>query len=271
MKYVEVEPGTNLAVEDLGNGPAVVLVPGFGLDHTVWDRTVRILAAAGYRVICIDQRGHGQSDKPLTGYELARLAEDLEVVFDRLSLRGTTVIGHSFGGQIAFRLAADRQDLVAQLVLLGSNGVRASRSADFPFGASAEDILPSLLRDEREDRVASRRSTLVSAFAKKPTDEVVFWLLATSLKLPSWAAVACYKTMLGEDLLSRIPRVEQPVLQVIGRADPVHSARGARWLSGQLNWSRLVEIPDCGHYPMLETPAEFERALLSFLDMVTRE
>lgn len=266
MKRCEVEPGTHLAVQDVGEGPAVVLVAGFGLDHTLWDRTVRVLACAGYRVVCVDQRGHGESDRPLAGYGLERLTDDLAAVLDALALRDVTLVGHSFGGQVAFRLAAERPDLVTRLVLVGSNGVRASRSADFPFGAPPEQVLPGLLQDEEENRVTSRRRALVSAFARKPAEEVVSWLVATSMKFPSWAAVACYTTMMEADQLSRIPQVLQPVLQVIGSEDPVHSARGARWLSENLTRATLVELPECGHYPMLEHPSGLELALLDFVN-----
>jgi pimeloyl-ACP methyl ester carboxylesterase len=55
------------------------------------------------------------------------------------------------------------------------------------------------------------------------------------------------------------------VLQIIGALDPVHSAKGARWLQQQLPDATLMEIPDCGHYPMLEAPDAFESALLKFV------
>jgi pimeloyl-ACP methyl ester carboxylesterase len=71
--------------------------------------------------------------------------------------------------------------------------------------------------------------------------------------------------LLTTDLLADIPRVSQPVLQVIGTNDPVHSAKGARWLQQQLPNAALVEIPDCGHYPMLEAPDVFESALVEFV------
>ncbi|MBO0727682.1 MAG: alpha/beta fold hydrolase, partial [Acidimicrobiaceae bacterium] len=64
MRLVRTADGTGVAVHDLGSGPTVVLVAGFGLDHTVWDRQVGLLAAAGRRVVAVDQRGHGASDKP---------------------------------------------------------------------------------------------------------------------------------------------------------------------------------------------------------------
>ena len=252
-------------VQDRGDGPAVALVSGFGLDHELWDRQVRLLTDRGFRVLCVDQRGHGFSDAPLHGYDIDRLAADLVTALDRLEIGTATVVGHSFGGQVAFRAAATAPELVTGLVLVGSNGVRASRSESFPFGEPPGPLLQSLLADEHINRVGARYRTIESAFAHEPDPRTVDWLVRCSLRMPSWAAVACYRSLLTTDLLSDIERVVQPVLQIIGAADPVHSAKGARWLRRHLRAATLVEIPDCGHYPMLEAPDAFESALLKFI------
>ncbi|WP_200940025.1 alpha/beta fold hydrolase [Aeromicrobium sp. Root495] len=263
MVHVDVD-GTRLHVQDLGEGPVAVLVSGFGLDHQLWDRQVRVLVEAGLRVVCVDQRGHGLSDRPLSGYAVEDLAEDLRRVLEALDLRDVTLVGHSFGGQVAFRLAATDPDRVARLVLVGSNGLRASRSEAFPFGRSPEATIDALVQAESEQRVASRVQTIASGFAAQPDPAVLEWLVAVSLQMPSWAAVACYRSMLETDLMDDLLRVGQPVLQVIGSADPVHSAKGARWLSERLVDSTLVEIEGCGHYPMLEAADAFEAALVPF-------
>lgn len=268
MRRVGVGGGTYLAVDDLGIGPPVVLVAGFGLDHTIWDRQVALLAESGCRVVAVDQRGHGDSDKPLNGYDLPTLVDDLAAVLIDLGLGaddGVTVVGHSFGGQVGFGLAARAPQLVERLVLVGSNGVRASRSEDFPFGAPAGAVLPTLLEDERRDRIGARRRTLTSAFASSPSEDLVEWLLSTSLRMPTWAAAACYRSMLTSDQIAEVPNVRQPVLQVVGHQDPMFSINGARWLEANLPNSILVGLDGCGHYPMFEAPEAFEAALLDFV------
>lgn len=264
---VEVEPGVCVFTQDLGpqDRPAVVLVPGFGMTHEAWDRQVRVLTDAGHRVVAIDQRGHGRSDKPLAGYDVARLSEDLLAVLDALAIDSCSLVGWSFGGQVCFRTAAGAPDRVRRLVLVGSNAVRASRSPDFPFGAPAEPTIAAMVDLEVRDRFAARRTTIRSGFGTEPSPTVVDWMTDQSLRMPSWAAVACYHSMLGTDLVADIPAVTQPVLQVIGADDPVHSAKGARWLSEQLADARLAVIPDCGHYPMFEAPRALDQHLLDFL------
>jgi pimeloyl-ACP methyl ester carboxylesterase len=265
VAFVTVGDGVRLHVQDLGSGPAVVLVSGFGLDHQLWDRQVRILTEAGHRVLCITQRGHGRSDHPLDGYDVDTLAADLIAALDQCDLPSAVVVGHSFGGQVAFRAAATAPDRLSSLILVGSNAVRASRSAGFPFGAPPEPVLEAMIADEHQDRVAARYRTIRSGFGGEPDPRLVDWLVRCSLQMPSWAAVACYRSLLTTDLLADMPRVTQPVLQIIGATDPVHSAKGARWLAQQLPNARLVEIPECGHYPMLEAADAFDDALSAFL------
>jgi len=264
MTLVEVEPGVRLFVTDVGAGRPIVLLAGFGLDHRIWQRQVQRLSQT-YRVICIDQRGHGFSDKPKLDYDVATLADDLIEVLRQLDILDCTLVGWSFGGQVAFRTAALAPNRVSALALIGSNGVRASRTEEFPFGRTAEALEGPLIEAELTNRLLARRQTITSGFSKAPDPQVLEWLLELSLSMPSYAAVACYRSMLNSDLLDCVDRVVMPVLQLIGEQDPVHSARGSRWLNGRLADSLLVEIPDCGHYPMLEAPDDFDLALERFL------
>jgi non-heme chloroperoxidase len=263
--FVDVDDGVRIHVQEVGSGQAVVLISGFGLDHQLWDRQVRILAERGHRVVCVTQRGHGLSDHPLKGYDIDTLTADLIAALDKCGISGATVVGHSFGGQVAFHAAAVSPERVSRLVLVGSNAVRASRGPGFPFGAPPEPMLEAMIADEEEDRVAARYRTIQSGFGNEPDSRVVDWLVRCSLQMPSWAAVPCYRSLLTTDLLSDVPRVTQPVLQIIGKGDPVQSAKGARWLQQQLPDAQLVEIPDCGHYPMLEAADAFDAALTKFL------
>jgi len=122
---------------------------------------------------------------------------------------------------------------------------------------------------EKRDRLSARRSTISSGFATPPDPALLDYLVSCSLAMPSWAAVACYESMLHTDLMDGLRSIELPVHQIIGGADPVHSAKGARWLRGQLSSGRLIELEDVGHYPMFEDPEAFDRAIASLLPGVS--
>lgn len=264
MPLVEVEPGVGIHVEDHGSGHPVVLIAGFGLNSEAWQGQVELLTNHGYRVIALDVRGTGKSAKPLQGYGMDRLAADVVAVLDALEVSRAVLVGWSFGGQIGMRVAVTAPDRVSALVMVGSNGVRASRSAEYQFGPDGADLEGRLVHLERTKRIVTRRRTIQSAFATEPDPDVTAWLLRMQLQMPSWAAIASYPTYLHTDQIADLPTLKLPVCQIMGAVDPVSPIEGAAWLQERLSDGRLITL-DCGHYPMLEVPAAFDRALLGFL------
>jgi pimeloyl-ACP methyl ester carboxylesterase len=267
MTFVEVESGIRCFAQDLGPSAAhpVVFIAGFGLSHPVWDGEVRELLAAGHRVVCIDLRGTGRSDKPAGGYEVERLSADVERVCEALAIADATFVGWSFGGHISFHLAATNPALVAKLVLLASTAVRASRSDAFPFRDPPEAVLAALQAAERRDRLRARRRTIAPGFASQPPDsDTLQFLIGVSLQMPSWAAIACYESYLLSDFVDEIERVTQPVLQVVGDSDPVTPLEAVEWLQARLANARTTVLQGCGHYPMFEAGPELREALVKF-------
>lgn len=264
---VEVEPGVRLCVQDRGAGRPIVLIAGFGLSHPVWEEEVRELAGAGYRALCIDLRGTGGSDKPPGDHSIERHSLDVQTVLERLELRDAVLVGWSFGGQVCFHLAGTAAQRVARLVLVCSNGVRASRSEAFPFGPPGDKALAVMLAAEREDPVGSRRDAILSGFpdGREPAPGVVDRLLALHLQLPTPCAEAWYEAYLTTDLTHLVDRVTVPVLQIVGTADAVTTPAGAAWLRDRLADARIVELDGVGHYPMVEAGPRFREALLEFV------
>ncbi len=254
-----------LHVLDVGSGPPVVLLAGFGLDHEVWDGTVTALLDAGLRAVAVDLRGTGRSDKPASGYGIDDLAGDVDAVLEALDLSHARLVGYSFGGQVALRLAATHPGRLSRLVLLCSNGVRASRSDAFPYGPPAAKLEAALVKGERERRPAARRANVVSGFRSEPDPALVDCLVAAQLRMPSWAAIACYHTYLHTDLTDDLGQVKVPVLQILGADDPVTSAAGAAWVQEHAHDGDLVVLGACGHYPMFEAREAYEAALLRFV------
>jgi non-heme chloroperoxidase len=263
-RFVEVAPGVRVFVQDLGSGRPVVLLPGVGMSHQVFDDLVLALTA-NHRVVAVDPRGTGQSDKPLNGYETATFASDVHAVLRQLDLSDVTILGWSFGGQVAFQAAIADDARLAQLVLVCSNAVSASRTDGFPFGLTADKVLPGMMRDELGDRLAARRETIRAGFAVPPRSDLLDRLVTLSLSMPPWAALRTYESYLTTDLSDAVGALHLPTLQVVGARDPALSARGAAWLAGELKTSRLVEMPECGHYPMYEASEGFTEVVTEFV------
>ena len=264
MTAVAVGDGLALDVRDIGSGPTVVFIAGFGLDHRIWDGQVEHLAGS-HRVICVDLLGTGQSSKPLDGYSTANQAELVVAALDEVGVQRFSLVGHSFGGMVAFNIAACNPDRVAHLVLVGSNAVRAGRSDAFPFGADGTKMCGALIAAERANRVVSRRATLAAGFAVAPEDAVLDFLTGIFLDMPSWSAVACFRAMYATDQTEMIDHTTMFVALIVGERDGVHSPAGAVCWLARLHASTLEVVPSIGHYPMFENPSALNDFLVRVL------
>jgi len=99
-----------------GSGTPVVLLHGLASNARIWDLTAPLLAQR-FRVLALDQRGHGLSDKP-DGYDFPSISGDLAAFIEALGLERPGLVGHSWGGNVALQFAADHPDAVAWLALV---------------------------------------------------------------------------------------------------------------------------------------------------------
>ena len=101
-----------------GSGQAVVLLHGLASNARIWDGVASRLAGAGLRVVALDQRGHGASDQPASGYDFATLGRDLDAALAALALERPVLAGHSWGANVALQFTAERPGTVAGLALV---------------------------------------------------------------------------------------------------------------------------------------------------------
>ncbi len=101
-----------------GSGQAVVLLHGLASNARIWDGVTSRLAGAGLRVVAIDQRGHGASAQPGSGYDFASVGRDLASALAALGIERPLLAGHSWGAHVALQYAADRPGEVAGLALV---------------------------------------------------------------------------------------------------------------------------------------------------------
>ncbi|WP_232079584.1 alpha/beta fold hydrolase [Mycolicibacterium parafortuitum] len=256
--------GVRLRIRVLGEGAPVLLIHGWTLAHEVWDRPMRVLAAAGHRAIAIDLRGHGDSDAPLSGYHVEQLAADAAAVLRAVTAEPATVVGWSLGGLTALRMAHAYPELVAKIVTVASVGAAHVRHEAYPYGPPAGDMAESALRSfEFADRIRFRRKAIGDLFKDVPAAHVLDWLHNMSLRTPGWVADACLSTLFRTEQTGLLEAIAMPFCQIVGAHDPGLSVEGAQWVQQQVD-GKLIEL-DCGHYPMLECADDFDEALLSLL------
>ena len=214
---------------------------------------------ASVRAFAISQRGHGDADRPETGYRPADFAEDVAAFMQALDLGPAVMVGHSMGGSVAQRFAIDHPERLLGLVLVGS---RAAWH-DQPDVAELCDYVASTLRDpvDRQFALEFQQSTLAQPVSAAFLDMVV----QESLKLPArvWRA-AFLQGVQGADHSGLVTGIRAPTLVICGECDTL--ARGAQeTLAASIPGSRLKIYPRAGHALHWEEPARFVDDLLGFV------
>jgi pimeloyl-ACP methyl ester carboxylesterase len=112
--------GVRLAYQKLGEGPDVILVHGLATNRAFWFMRVARQLRQRFTVTTYDLRGHGASDMPPSGYGVADMSDDLAGLMDALGIERAALVGHSYGGVVALRVAALRPERVTRLVVADS-------------------------------------------------------------------------------------------------------------------------------------------------------
>ena len=158
MAYIKVgtENSTDIELyyEDHGSGQPVVLIHGYPLDGSSWEKQTTALLAAGYRVITYDRRGFGQSSKPTDGYDYDTFAADLNTLLTTLDLNDAVLVGFSMGtGEVGRYLGTYGSARVAKAVFLGSLEPYVLQAEDNPDGVP-QSVFDGLMEAVTADRYA---------------------------------------------------------------------------------------------------------------------
>ncbi|MFI9555824.1 alpha/beta fold hydrolase [Nonomuraea endophytica] len=275
--------GTRFHVVEAGEGPLVLLLHGFPQFWWTWRRQLVSLADAGYRAVAVDLRGYGGSDKPPRGYDLPTLAGDASGLIRALGETRAIVVGHDWGGLMAWTMAVMDPKSVSRLVTVGAPHPRRLRRtllSPGQFRANRHALrfqLPVL----PERRLVAREGALVGSLLdawSRPgwPDEETGRTYREAFRIPAVAHLALeYHRWFGRSQLrpdgmryARAMRtaVESPTLQLHGVLDTCvlpRTAQGSgRYVAAPYRW-RLIE--GAGHFPHEETPEKFDAELLGWL------
>lgn len=260
-----------LYYEDHGSGRPVVLIHGYPLDGTSWERQTGVLLDAGYRVITYDRRGFGRSDKPTTGYDYDTFAADLDRVITELDRHGAVLAGFSMGrGEVTRYLKRCGAERVAKAAFLGSLQPSLLRTGDNPEGVPQE-VFDELREDVTRDRYTFFEDFLgnffnAGAFLGDRVSERAFDAhMAVAFTSSPHAAVAAQPTWLT-DFRQELSAIDVPALIVHGTGDrilPIDA--NARRFERAVPEARYVEIEGAPHALLWPHEDEVDEALLSFL------
>jgi len=256
--------GLEIAYRDIAEGFPVVLVHGYTGNSRNWALTAPLLAEH-FRVISMDLRGHGLSEKPKReeDHTYPQMAEDVHKLLRHLQVDQACVVGHSMGGRVVQELVLAHPEMFGALVLVDTMGetVPARREEMLRLTQFAREYGMEATFDEHV-----RTSALTGTLADNPSF-VKVWreqFLMTSLE----AYIGCVTSAMGmEPTLQRLSSLAMPAMVICGENDAPFLGPTSR-LHEALSDSVYEIIEGCGHSPQLEKPKQFNELLLGFLTRI---
>ncbi|MDT8896730.1 MAG: alpha/beta fold hydrolase [Thermanaerothrix sp.] len=274
-QFIEIH-GLKVHYQRYGKGnPAMILLHGFGASTFSWREVIKPLGAHG-TAIAFDRPGFGLTERPLpqtwegkNPYTLDFQADLVIGLMDALDIPRAFLIGNSAGGTVAFYTALKYPQRVEGLVLVDAAIYR---------GGGAPAWIRPLLDTPQMNRlgpwfVRSLAGEQGLAFLRsawhdpsKITDEIIAGY-RKPLQTKNWdrALWELTKASQASDLAKHLSEVSHPVLVITGDDDRIVPTEESIRLAQELPNARLVVIPDCGHVPQEECPAEFLHAVLPFV------
>jgi pimeloyl-ACP methyl ester carboxylesterase len=277
LRHIRIH-GHDVGYRMAGSGPAIVFVHGLAGSSTTW-REVMPELAKSHTVLAPDLLGHGDSAKPRGDYSLGAHASGLRDLLVALRVERATIVGHSFGGGVAMQLAYQFPERCERLVLVASGGLGKEvhgllRAVALP---GAELVMPVLLSPwlhEQLEAIGSRigrRGLHLRGTARE------VWLSYTGLAETRGRTAFIHTVRSVIDPLGqRVSALDRlylardvPTLIVWGDRDRIIPVDHAHSAHEAIPGSRLVIVPDAGHFLPVEEPKAFLAALTSFLAETT--
>ena len=257
--------GVDLWVEQDGEGDDILFISGLADEGACWVDQVAGLRDR-YRLTTFDNRGVGRSGTPEGRFRITDFAADTAALMEALGLERAHIVGSSMGGAIAQELALAHPERVRSIVLNGT-------------WCRGDRFLHEIFRNWMwsAEKADSIRDFLVTVnlwcFSPRIWNEGIMdgWLEAAEASpYPQSVDAFCRSTeaLIEHDTADRVGGIKAPTLVTVGELDLVLPPRFSEQLVERIPGARLVVIPDSGHQPFQELPADYNRLLDEFWQSV---
>ena len=258
--------GIQLHLVETGNrsGQPILFLHGFSQCWLAWKRQMNSDLADDYRVVAMDMRGHGLSDKPREAYTDSRLwADDVHATIQALQLDHPILCGWSYGPIIILDYIRHygEQDIgginfVGGITKLGSDEAMAVLTPEFL------SLLPGFFATGIEESVRDLRSLFRLCFTQELSAEDMYLILGYNLSVPPYVRQALLSRSLDNDDL--LPSIRKPVLITQGANDAIVKPSAADQHRSSIAHAQVDLLPNAGHAPFWDDAAAFNQRLRAF-------
>jgi pimeloyl-ACP methyl ester carboxylesterase len=258
--------GIRLHVEETGNprGPSVLFIHGYSQCRLAWRRQMDSTLTRELRLVAMDNRGHGLSEKPRDAYGDSRLwADDVKAVIDALELE-RPILCCSYGVVICDYVRHHGEGAVAGYNMVSAVTRLNVQQAEGTLSPKFHELVPGLLSTDVETAVAALVSLIRLSTAVEPAPEQVWSMLGYNVIVPPYVREALSSRRLQNDDVLR--SMTRPALVTHGERDAIALVDTTARVHGSLLPNARVSLyPDAGHMPYLEDSERFNRELHAFV------
>jgi pimeloyl-ACP methyl ester carboxylesterase len=258
VRRVRLATGVSLsyASSGLDSATPVLLLHAWAESRRSFDRLVRLLPASAH-AIGIDQRGHGDADRPAVGYSLDNLAEDVEAFMDAVGISSAVLLGSSSGGYVAQQVAIRSPNRVAGLVLVGSPRTLQGRPS------FADEI--ERLTDPIDIAWVRKSLTWFPRFHRVP-QEYIDDRVRDGVRIPAHVWREAFNGLIAARPPTEAATITAPTLIIWGDHDELLTRDDEERLAAAIPGSRLVVYEDTGHLVLWEQPERLASDLTCFIE-----
>lgn len=271
VRMVGLASGLRVRVVEAGdlNAPPLVLVHGWACSVWMFHDNIHALAESGFRVLAVDLKGHGLSDKPVASseYTLGSMRAHLIEILDALGLDCVGFVGHSMGAALAVHVAAAVPERVSGVALMAPVGFAGVPGLDVVRALTPRALVPLIPFFARRTVVRAMLSVVYGTLrraSERDADE--FW---APTQFPGFT-VALRHLLHEFRWDAPFPDIALPLMTIVGSRDHLSRARDAQRHSPPGRQAQFLVVNDAGHVLMSESPAFVNAALADFFRAATR-
>jgi pimeloyl-ACP methyl ester carboxylesterase len=241
INYYSVLPNKKTANKTL------VFLHGWGVDSQLWFKIIPELINKNYSLYFLDLPGFGKSQDPDTIYNVDDYKKIVYEFIKKLGLININLIGHSFGGKIAIKMAAENPIFLEKIILVNAAGIT---------------------HDSRTKRIAAIIAKIIKPVFKpifmQPLRKKFYFLIGSEY-LENIKLSKIFTKVVSEDLAHLFSYIQKPTLIIWGKNDQVTPLQDGQLMNKLISKSKLVVFEKAGHFSFLDQPKEFVKALTKYI------
>lgn len=265
--------GCLLHLIETGNqrGQPILFLHGFSQCSLAWGRQLSSELAADHRLVAMDLRGHGSSDKPPDAYGDSRLwADDVAAAIRGLDIEQPILCGWSYGPLVILDYIRHYgEDAIAGIHFVDGITKLGSDEAMSVLAPEFLTLVPGLFSTETDESVRSLSSLLQMCFTHAPSASDLYTMLGYNISVPPFVRQALFSRAFDNDDL--LPTLGKPVLVTHGEADAIVRLAVLPQYSDRVPHAEIHIMPDAGHAPFWDDATSFNRRLAEFRQTTARK